>query len=110
MNREDVFVRQIELPRTVKGFVTPNDDGTYSVYLNSLCDEETQRRTLEHELRHLDRNHFEREGESVAALEAEADGLPAEEDGKLRTIPLYRSLEDLRRCLEERGVLEKAIE
>lgn len=110
MNREDVFVRQVELPLTVKGFVTPNDDGTYSVYLNSLYDEETQRRTLEHELRHLDRNHFEREDASYETLEAEADGLLVQTDDSQRTIPLYRSLEDLRRYLEKRGVLEKAIE
>ena len=49
----DYFVRFIPLPWHVRAFVTPNDDDTYSIYINSLLPEEIQRAALEHELRHL---------------------------------------------------------
>lgn len=49
----DYFIRFIPLPWHVKGFVTPNDDDTYSVYINSLLPEPVQRITLEHELYHI---------------------------------------------------------
>lgn len=49
----DYFVRLIPLPWGVHGFVTPNDDDTYSIYINSLLPEALQRAALEHELRHI---------------------------------------------------------
>ena len=109
MNREDYFVRLVDLPPGVKGLVTPNTDGTYSVYLNARYDEVTQRQTLEHELRHIAQDHFARDGEELHTLEAEAEGLLVQTDGETRTIPLYHSMDSLRRYLEGRGALEEPI-
>ena len=58
MRIPDYFVRVVELPAAVRGVTVPNDDGTFSVYINALYDTRVQRRTLEHELVHLARDHF----------------------------------------------------
>ena len=108
MNVPDHFVRVIELPMTVKGVSVPNDDGTVSVYINSLFGEETRRETREHELSHLARDHFYKGG-SVAAQEAEAAGrapeFPAER--RIRLYPSLRALEDYLRSV---NALDKPLE
>lgn len=50
----DFFVRVIDFPsHRLGGAVTPNDDGTYSVYINSRLDSEHQRRACDHEVEHI---------------------------------------------------------
>lgn len=53
-----IFVRMIPLPDTVPAVTTPNDDGTFDVYINANLPEERQNRALEHELEHIRRDHF----------------------------------------------------
>ena len=53
MRIPDHYVRVVELPAAVRGVTVPNDDGTFSVYINALYDDESQRETLEHELASL---------------------------------------------------------
>ena len=111
MRIPDHYVRVVELPAAVRGVTVPNDDGTFSVYINALYDDESQRETLEHELEHLARDHFYADT-PVAQQEAEASGEspapspPSEE----RTIRLYASLKDLESYLRRIGALDKPIE
>ena len=104
MNVPDHFVRFIELPRAVRGVTVPNDDGTFSVYINSLYGDETQRETLEHELSHLARDHFYRGG-PIALQEAEAGGrpLPAPARRQIRLYPSLKALEDHLRSIDALG-------
>ena len=111
MRIPDHYVRVVELPASVRGVTVPNDDGTFSVYINALYDDETQRETLEHELEHLARDHFYTDT-PVARQEAEASGTapelpppPAE-----HTIRLYASLKDLENYLRGIGALDRPIE
>lgn len=67
-----VFVRTIPLPYTVHGLVTPNDDGTYNIYLNENLPEEARRRYLSHELAHISGDHLY-DDRPVDELEMEAD-------------------------------------
>lgn len=67
----DYFIRLVPLPWHVRGFVTPNDDDTYSIYINSLLPEEIQRAALEHELRHIQNGDLY-SAKSVAELEGYA--------------------------------------
>ena len=130
----DHYVRVVELPPSVRGVTVSNDDGTFSVYINSLYDDETQREALEHELAHLAREHFYRY-EPVASLEAEASGrAPAKKSSeqapaaeakasdrapvketpppptKKRMIPRYASLKDLEAHLRQAGVTGEVLE
>ena len=76
----EVFIRNVPLPYKVHGLVTPNDDGTYNVYLNENLPEELRRRYLSHELAHIAKDHLY-DDRPVAELEEEAD--------KTRMIPLF---------------------
>lgn len=52
----DYFVRVIPFPvDCVGGAVTPNDDGTYSVYINANIDRYRQKEAYKHEVMHIER-------------------------------------------------------
>lgn len=53
-----IFVRLVSLPEAVKAVVLPNDDGTFDIYINANLPDELQNRALEHELRHIRKDHF----------------------------------------------------
>ena len=107
MRIPDHFVRVIRLPRKIRGVTVPNDDGTFSIYINDLYSAETQREALEHELEHLARDHFY-SSDPIALQEAEAGGavLPPAE----RKIRVYRGTAGLEDYLRSIGALEKTIE
>ena len=54
----DYYVRLVELPRRVEGVTVPNNDGSFSVYINSLLTDGQRKRVLEHELEHIEKEHF----------------------------------------------------
>ena len=67
----DVFVRIISMPCRVRGIVIPNDDGTFSVYINERLDHVARHKAYEHELRHIAFDHFYDE-KTIAEVESEA--------------------------------------
>ena len=111
MRIPDHFVRVVELPAVVRGVTVPNDDGTFSVYINALYGDDAQRRTLEHELEHLARDHFY-DAASVAVQEAEASGraAPAAPPARERTIRLYAGRRALEAYLRSVGALDRPLE
>lgn len=58
LENADYFVRIVDLPVGVKGLVSPNDDGTYNVYLDGKSDREHQIDTYFHELDHIENDDF----------------------------------------------------
>ena len=56
---EDVVVRYINLPMTVRGIMVVDEDGNYNVYINSKLSSDRQRLALEHEMTHVQRGDFE---------------------------------------------------
>lgn len=54
----DYFVYPCKLPWSIKGLVTPNDDGTFSIFVNSRWPEAWQLMTYVHEVRHIQRDDF----------------------------------------------------
>ena len=109
MRIPDHYVRVVELPAAVRGVTVPNDDGTFSVYINALYDDDTQRRTLEHELEHLARDHFYAAA-PIAQQEAEANGLALSPPPAERTIRLYADRRALEAYLRSIGALAKPLE
>ncbi len=99
----DYFVRLADLPAKVEGVTIPNDDGTFDIYINALFCEEKQQEILEHELRHIRRDHFYNDILPIQEIEREANGV-ADEAQKLPdvfnhpvgVIPVFNSLEALR--------------
>ncbi len=110
MRIPDYFIRILDLPPSVKGLVIPNDDGTFSIFINAIYDTKTQRKTLEHELEHLARDHFYKE-QPVALQEAEASGRAgAPEAASGRRIRRYESLDAVMEYLRSVGALTEPIE
>lgn len=59
MEKGKYFVRLVPFPVPNGGMVIPNDDDTYSVYINKNLPPEKQREALRHELRHINENDFQ---------------------------------------------------
>ena len=70
---DDYYVRQLPMPNTIHGFVAPNDDGTFSIYINSNLDISQQRKALEHEIRHIKKDHFYTDEKDIKTVENEAN-------------------------------------
>lgn len=54
----DYFIRYLKLPPKIWAFITPNDDGTFSIYLDPRRSREQQLCDWEHELWHIIRDDF----------------------------------------------------
>ena len=50
-----------ELPTTIKAFTVNNLDGYYTVIVNSRLSCEEQRKSCEHELKHINNRDFEKD-------------------------------------------------
>lgn len=65
----DYTVRVIPFPvNTVGGMVIPNDDGSFSVYINANLSQQRQKEALDHELKHIAEDDFYR-GTPIAEIE-----------------------------------------
>ena len=42
----------------MRAVTLPNEDGTYDIYVNEALPAELRQRAAEHELRHIQQNHF----------------------------------------------------
>ena len=69
----DYYVRLVELPRRVEGVTVPNNDGSFSVYINSLLSDTQRQIVLDHELEHIRKEHFYIDI-PVERMERQADG------------------------------------
>lgn len=54
----DYFVYYEKLPWSIHGMVSPNDDGTFSIILNSRISESMQRSAYRHEVHHIENDDF----------------------------------------------------
>ena len=67
----DYFIRYLELPPGIYAFVTPNDDGTYSIYLDPRRDPEHQRSDCAHEVMHIIRGDLYDTAKTATEIENE---------------------------------------
>ena len=67
----DYFVRFVDLPLSIGGFVMPNDDSTFSVYLNAKHTPARQLISYIHEVRHIQNDDFYN-GEDIETIERRA--------------------------------------
>lgn len=58
---ENIIVRLISLPLTVRAFTIPDGQGDYNVYLNCALSVEEQKKSLQHERRHIENGDFNKE-------------------------------------------------
>lgn len=54
----DIYIRYVKLPITVRGITSEDENGDYNIYINSLMSSDQQQLTIEHEMKHIERNDF----------------------------------------------------
>lgn len=54
----DIYIRGIELPVKVKGVTVLDENGDFNVYINITLSYATQKRTTNHEVKHIKLEHF----------------------------------------------------
>ena len=70
---DDIIVRFIRLPLSVKGFVLDSPDGYHNIYINDRLSSGLQREVYRHELRHIRKGHLN-STLPVSLCEQDADG------------------------------------
>lgn len=55
----NVIIRFISLPPTVRGVTVTNPDLTYNIYINSNLAPDIQKKAYKHEMQHIGYNDFE---------------------------------------------------
>lgn len=68
----DYFVRLIVLPKHINGVTVPNPDGTFEIYINANLCPKRQQEALQHELKHIKKDHFYDDVKSIETVENEA--------------------------------------
>jgi len=69
----DYFVRIVPFPNNgADGCAISNGDGTFTIFINANVCNDRQAKALDHELRHLIKEHFYRD-EPITKLEGEAN-------------------------------------
>lgn len=54
----NIFIRFVPLPEAVRAVTLPNDDCTFDIYVNANLPDELKQRAIDHELEHIQRDHF----------------------------------------------------
>lgn len=69
---DGVFVRYNDFPAQVKGFTEEDNDGNYTVYINSRLNYEQQEQARKHELKHIGNYDWDSD-DDLAIIERRAD-------------------------------------
>ena len=75
--KENIYIRKIKLPMSVRAFTIPDAQGDYNIYINEALSDEQQYRSLFHEEMHIENGDFCKE-ESATAIERQMKKLLAE--------------------------------
>lgn len=54
----EIFCYLVDMPYRIDATAIPNDDGTYTIYVNSRLSIERQRKAYLHEIRHIKNDDF----------------------------------------------------
>lgn len=99
---EEIFVYLLNLPDGTKEAVSSNEDGTFSIFINSKLSRDGQLRAYEHALKHIKRNDFHKE--DVQTIEHSVRYC----DNEVKAIPANKYLNEIRRLQrEQRRIKEK---
>ena len=68
----DIYVRTINLPHTIRGVTVIDEEGNFNIYINARLSPDQQQKTLEHEKRHIRYDDFE-SFEDIRKIERRAE-------------------------------------
>jgi predicted ABC-type ATPase len=67
---DDIIIRLIKLPHSIRAYVSEDSEGDYNIYLNDRFTNEANIKSCRHEMRHIKGGHFQDE-RYVRDLESE---------------------------------------
>lgn len=105
MTTPDVNVAVIDF-KTCKGkeMVVPNEDGSYTILINSRLTYASQLKAYEHAIRHIHNNDFE--NPDVQSIEYSAHGLSSAEEAP---VPAHQYIERIKKLQAERRKTQRQI-
>ena len=74
--KENIYIRKIKLPMSVRAFTIPDAQGDYNIYINEALSDEQQYKSLFHEEMHIENGDFCKE-EAATAIEMQMKKLLA---------------------------------
>ena len=81
--KEDIFCELLDFGgRKGNEFVTPNSDGSYTIFINSRISFDAQRKALKHAIFHIEHHDFEKQ--DVQAIESYAHAIAKQKEEQAR--------------------------
>ena len=68
----DIIIRHVTLPTTIHGFTARDSEGDYNIYINDRIGYFQQKKTIRHEMKHINDDNFEEH--DVDLIEGRAHG------------------------------------
>ena len=99
VRQEDIFVQLMDLPIGTNEVVTPNEDGSYTIFINAKQAHEGQLKSYKHGMRHIENGDFEKD--DVQKIEFAAHYTEAEP----KPVPAKDYIKELERLRRERKKL-----
>ena len=99
----DIFVHLIDLPDKTKETVCPNEDGSFTIFINSCLSYDAQLKAYEHAVKHIRQDDFTKE--NVQLIEYNAH--KSIENSNTVPIPAVKYLEELERIRKRRRKLQR---
>ena len=82
----DIIIRYVNMPLSAKAFTATDENGDYNIYVNTRYNSLVQQQALDHELQHIDNDHFYRS--SPVALDEKEACVPKQSAIKVTPVPL----------------------
>lgn len=109
MTNDDIFVYLLPLPTRTREVVTPNDDGTYTIFINERLSNDGQIKAYDHAIKHIKNTDFSKR--DVQSIEAEAHGMISSSQFKPmagdKYIKKLRSLKRKRERIKQEMILNE---
>lgn len=61
----DIFIRVLVLPASIRAFTLPDPQGDYNIYVNCVLSSEQQKKSVQHETLHIERGDFYKDAPAV---------------------------------------------
>ena len=107
MTEPEVYVQLIDFHMTkCRETVVLNEDGSYTIFINSRHASNIQREAYDHAMRHIRNGDFEKRGESIQRIEAVAHGLAVQAEIKRKRKRLSKYEKYMQKMNRHREVME----
>lgn len=103
----DVNIQLINFPNPGKEMVVPNDDGSFTILINSRISHEEQLKAYQHAMRHIKSGDFQKD--DTQKIEAQAHEIVQRAE-PIKTVPAKQFEAQIRRLRRERAKIRRQLQ